>query len=148
MSRKWCLDASPLMTLGKISQLSLLETLCSEIVIPEGVVQEIDQGPAEDGAKMWIHGPGSRFIRHVSDIRPVIAAWDLGRGATEVLSWAHLHPAFEAIIDDRTAKNCAFSLGVRARGTIGVILLAKKEGLVSEFEPWLHQLVQSGWEDR
>jgi predicted nucleic acid-binding protein len=42
--RKWVIDASPLITLAKIGQVSLLSELCDEMVIPGGVVEEIDCG--------------------------------------------------------------------------------------------------------
>nr|WP_242541324.1 DUF3368 domain-containing protein [Phormidium pseudopriestleyi] len=35
-------------------------------------------------------------------------------------------------------------LGIPVRGTIGIILLAKQEGRVSQVKPLLYQLVQQG----
>jgi hypothetical protein len=52
-----------------------------------------------------------------------------------VLSWAYLNSDYEAILDDRAARNYASSLGIRVWGTIGIILLAKKERALPE-APW------------
>ena len=41
MSRRWVVNASPLILLGKIDQLSLLEDLTDELIIPKGVAQEV-----------------------------------------------------------------------------------------------------------
>ena len=42
MGRKWVLNASPLIVLGKISAIHLLEEMCSHLVIPDrSLVQKI-----------------------------------------------------------------------------------------------------------
>ena len=88
MSRKWVLNASPLVTLGKVSGISLLERMCSDLIVPEGVVRELDQGSAADPARIWIHGEGASFLCRLGDILPLILSWDLGKGETEAISWA------------------------------------------------------------
>lgn len=144
MSRKWVINASPTIALAKISQIGLLSELCSEIAIPLGVVQEIDRGPENDPAKIWIRDRGYRWIRELSEIDPAIADWNLGLGESEVMSWAYHNPGFEAILDDQAAKNAARALGIPVRGTVGVILLAKQEGRISQAKPLLEQLVEIG----
>jgi predicted nucleic acid-binding protein len=144
VNRKWVLDASPLITLGKVSKITLLEKMGSDLVVPEGVVSEVDQGPADDPAKKWIRGEGSSLVRRLDHIPPLVLSWDLGRGETEVISWAYLNPGYEAILDDRAARNCAYSLEIRVRGTIGIILLAKKGGVLPLIKPLLFHLLESG----
>ncbi len=61
-----------------------------------------------------------------------------------MLSWAYFNPSYEAILDDRGARNCATTLGIRVRGTVGVVLLAKKEGLVPQIAPLLKELTTAG----
>lgn len=145
MSRKWVLNASPLITLGKLSAITLLEKMSSDLVVPDAVAGELDQGPANDPARGWIRGQGASLVRRVEEIPPLILSWDLGKGESEVISWAYLNPGYEAILDDRAARNCAHSLGVRVRGTIGIILLAKKEGLLPQVKPLLNELMNSGF---
>lgn len=145
MNRKWVLNASLLITLGKVFAITLLESMCSDLVVPEGVVRELDQGSADDPARNWIHGGGASFVRQLEEIPPLIMSWDLGEGETEVISWAYLHPGYETLLDDRAARNCASSLGIRVRGTIGIILLAKKEGMLPQVRPILGQLTESGF---
>ncbi len=36
-----------------------------------------------------------------------VANWDLGLGESHVLSWVYSNPGYEAILDDRAAKNAA-----------------------------------------
>ena len=145
MSRKWVVNASPLITLGKISGIAVLERMCSDLIVPEGVVWELDQGSADDPANVWIHREGASFVRRLKEIPPLIVSWDLGTGETEVISWAYLNPSYEVILDDRVARNCASCLGIPVRGTIGILLLAKKERVLPQVKPLLSQLTESGF---
>jgi len=145
VNREWVVDASPLVTLGKVSQMALLERMSSDLVIPEGVALEVDQGSADDPASVWIHGEGASWVRRVAEIHPIVLSWDLGKGETEVISWAFQDPAYEAILDDRAARKCASALGIPVRGTIGIILLAKRAGVLPLAKPLLSQLTESGF---
>ena len=145
MHRKWVVNASPLITLAKIGEISLLHDLCEEIIIPSGVKHEIDQGPEDDPARIWIQSHGMKWVRDVGPISQVISAWDLGRGETEVLNWAYGHPGCEAILDDRAAKDCALSVSIKVRGTISVVLLAKREGKLHRVTHILDQLPKAGF---
>jgi predicted nucleic acid-binding protein len=132
--------------LAKIGQLILLEQGCDEMVIPEGVADEIDRSPEEnDPARVWIRSLGVKYIRNVGQVPPVIAGWDLGLGEGEVLAWASGHTGYEAILDDRAARNCALSLGINVRGTIGVIVLAKREQRIFSAAAILDRLQQTGF---
>lgn len=59
MSRKWVVNASPLIVLGKVAEIALLERLCSTLVIPDGVVHELDRGPNNDPAREVVLAKGS-----------------------------------------------------------------------------------------
>ena len=145
MSRKWVVNASPLILLTKVSHISLLQELCDELVIPGGVAKEILIGPANDLTKIWLNEKGSPLIRDLEQVDPVVAGWDLGLGESQVISWAYKNPDFEAILDDRAARKCALSLKIPVRGTVGVILLAKKDGRLAKATPLLNQLIQVGF---
>ncbi len=138
-------NASPLILLNKVSHISLLQELCSELVIPSGVAKEILTGPANDTTRIWLSEKGSPLIRDLRQVDPVVAGWDLGLGESQVVSWAYKNPGFEAILDDRAARKCALSLKIRVRGTVGVILLAKKDGRLAKAKPLLNQLIQIGF---
>ena len=143
MTRKWALDASPTILLAKISLISLVAELCSEAIIPSGVVQEIQAGPDEDPAKKWLMQKGN--IKEVSQIEPTVVAWDLGLGENHVLSWCYQNEGYEAILDDGLARKCALSLGIPMRGTLGIILLAKQEGCIDEVKPFIEELIKVGF---
>ncbi|MBN3894952.1 MAG: DUF3368 domain-containing protein [Nostoc sp. NOS(2021)] len=145
MTRQWVVNASPLIVLTKINQVHLLSELCSKVVIPSGVVQEICIAPDNDPAKLWILNEGTSYIQDVEQVDLVIAAWGLGLGESHVLTWIYNNPGYEAILDDRAAKTAALALEIPVRGTLGVILLAKREGKVEAAKPIFEQLIQVGF---
>jgi len=50
----------------------------------------------------------------------------------------------EAVLDDFEARQCARALGVPVTGTLGVILRAKKSGLIPAARPLLEELLRRG----
>jgi predicted nucleic acid-binding protein len=71
-------------------------------------------------------------VRDIGAIPPLIAAWDLGRGESEVLTYAFTHPEYSA------------ALQIPMRGTLGVALLAKQAGLIEQLAPVLQALQAAG----
>lgn len=145
MNRTWVLNASPLIFLGKLSLLSTLESLCSELVIPEAVAGEIRRGPNDDPSRVWLSEKGTEFVTDPLRVDPAVAAWDLGLGENQVISLARAIPEAEAIVDDRAARQCAASLGIPVRGTLGVLLLAKRKKQISAVRPLLRRLMEEGY---
>ena len=144
MVRRWVVNASPIISLAKIDRIHLLSELCDEVVIPQGVADEIKLGGYTDSAVIWLQQAGSTFIQSASEIDSRIANWDLGLGESEVLSWAINHPGHEAIVDDLAARKTAKILQIPVRGTLAVIVLAKQIGCISSVQQDLENLIQVG----
>jgi predicted nucleic acid-binding protein len=142
--RKWVVNASPVILLGKVGHLDLLELLCAQMTIPASVVSEVCAVPYQDAGQDWLRGRAQAYVHDVGSIDPLIRTWDLGIGESKVLTWARDHSGYEAILDDRAARNCALALGIPVRGTLGVILLAKREGLLSHVRPVFARLQEAG----
>lgn len=143
--RKWVVNASPIISLSDIGYISLLNALCDQLVIPSGVAQEINAGPDDDPARRWLNERRKKSIQEAGTIHPIIAAWDLGKGETEVLNWAYANRDYVAVIDDRAARNCALSLDIRVTGTVGIIVIAKQQRKIQAAGPLLDHLVQTGF---
>lgn len=145
MLKQWVINASPIIALARINLAFLFFELAETIRIPSGVIEEINQGPDNDFAKAWINKHGIERSVTVGTISNKIVAWDLGKGETEVIQWACVHPGSTVILDDRAARNCAVSLGIHVMGTIGVILSAKKHNKLTAVKPILFDLDQNGF---
>lgn len=76
----------------------LLPALFQEISVPEAVLNEVTASgkndfPAEYLAKQqWL----KKEVKIPLDLR--VAAWDLGRGESEVISFALLNPSYRVVI--------------------------------------------------
>jgi predicted nucleic acid-binding protein len=131
MAECWIVNSSPLISLDRIGLLDILGRLGREVVIPSGVLDEIARGPAPIlPGRLAIH----RTVA-ISAIDPIVAGWDLGRGESEVLTWAASQRQALAILDDLAARRCAASLGIEPHGTLFVLLEAKKAGIVPAVAP-------------
>ena len=143
MSKGWVLDASPFITLAKVGHLDLLVELAPDIGIPLAVLREIMAGPEDDpGQRALKSGWGKRVV--TSHIRPEVLGWSLGAGESEVLSVALEKSGWTAVIDDAAARACARSLGVPVIGTLGVVLRAKRQGLVASAARIIRELRDAG----
>ena len=142
---KLVLDASPLIVLGKVGLIHLLSSLAEEVVIPEGVSQEILAGSLGDPAREWLKAQGKAFVREVGPLEPEVLKWDLGLGETEVLSFAYRSRDFIAVIDDRAARRCAKTLGIKVKGTLALLVLAHKKGLLEDVLPVIHEPQEVGF---
>lgn len=152
MVRRWVINASPIISLTKIDRIDLLPQLCDDIVIPQGVADEIQQGGYADSAVTWLQQGGKAFVQPAPAIDDRVGNWDLGRGESQVLSWA-IHAGktkgasgtlYEAIIDDLAARKAAKILNIPVRGTLAVIVLAKQLGYTQSAKQDLEKLVQVG----
>ena len=105
--------------------------------------REITAGPEDDpGRRALESGWGKRLAKFY--IRPEVLGWSLGAGESEVLSIALEKSGWTAVIDDATARACARSLGVPFIGTLGVVLRAKRRGLVASATKIIRELRDSG----
>jgi len=137
------INASPLIVLFKSNQAELLPQLFDDIVVPQAVWQEVTSGKSADAASQQL--PATTWVRQVEVvIDPAIAAWDLGAGESTVLSFALENPTYRAVIDDRAARRCARSLSIATLGTGGVIVLAKRRGLIASVTESLKKLQDAG----
>jgi predicted nucleic acid-binding protein len=137
------INASPLITLFRSDQADLLPRLFTHIVVPEAVWQEVVLGGREDAA-------ACRLARQPWPLRtdvvpsPRVAEWGLGAGETGVLSHALANPGLRAVIDDMDARRCAKTLNIPIFGTGGLLVLAKRRGLLSSVNEGIAKLRGAG----
>jgi predicted nucleic acid-binding protein len=144
MPDRWVINASPVILLGKAGVIHLLPSLCDELVVPAGVVAEVQQGRMADAGRAWLAADGARFVRPAPPSHPALDAWSGGAGEAEVISWAMAHAGFVAVLDDRAARRLAAQQGVPVLGSLRVIVKAKERGLIPAARPALEKLRGSG----
>jgi predicted nucleic acid-binding protein len=130
-------DASPLIALQQVGQLELLRALFAQVTIPPAVAREVR--PTVPAAS-WI------VERALSQpIAPMAQRATLAAGEREALSLAlELHAA-HVVVDEKAARQAAVALGLNVVGTVGVLLAAKRKGLIPNVRPHLDDLVRQGF---
>jgi predicted nucleic acid-binding protein len=58
---------------------------------------------------------------------------ELDKGEKHTLDMAEKHQADWVIIDEKIGRNMAEYLGLRVTGTLGILLKAKQQGLITSF---------------
>ncbi|MCC5602858.1 DUF3368 domain-containing protein [Nostoc favosum] len=136
------INSSPLIVLLKSQQAQLLPQLFTEIIVPLGVFEEVTT--KDDAASTLL--PNITWIQtvEVNTINPVVAAWDLGKGESQVLSLALKNSDCAAIVDDRAARRCGQALGINTIGTGGLLILAKRRGLIPSISPGIQAIRDAG----
>jgi len=137
------LDAGPLIALARIGKLDLLPALFDDIVVPPAVHREVTSDQTLPGAVAMERAAGLK-VAEVGDREAVERlASSLDAGEAEVLSLARELGA-TAVIDERRGRRLAAELGVPQTGTVGILLVAKRRGLISSVRPLLDQLTANG----
>nr|VFJ60326.1 MAG: Predicted nucleic acid-binding protein, contains PIN domain [Candidatus Kentron sp. FW]VFJ64640.1 MAG: Predicted nucleic acid-binding protein, contains PIN domain [Candidatus Kentron sp. FW] len=145
MPRRLIVNTSPLIFLSRVDGLEWLAHLCRDtVLVPKAVVAELLEGfdglPIVDAVNK-----NTRFAI-VDDVTtpPAVLAWDLGAGETQVLGVCLEKSGSVAILDDKAARQCGMSMGIPIVGTLGVILAAKRSGLIPMAGTVVDQLLREG----
>jgi predicted nucleic acid-binding protein len=133
-------DTSPLQYLHQLELIHILPALTEGVIVPPAVVDELATGRA-----LGVNLPDPSELDWVSVRRPDSAAalplvTDLGPGETQVLMLALELPEAVAVLDDALARRVAQTLDLKLTGTLGLLIDAKRAGLISAVEPHLDRL--------
>jgi predicted nucleic acid-binding protein len=131
-------DASGLIALQQIEELSLLEKLFGEILIPPAVAREVAPGLASLPPWIQVCALGKTANERV-------LAANLGAGETEVLGLALEREDAWLILDDAPARRLAGALSLKVLGTAAVLLQAKQASLIPRVRPLLDALLANGF---
>ncbi len=128
-------DTTPIITLLKINQLDLLQKLFQEIYIPESVYDELTQNLKYISESEIIKN--SIFIKKesINDHQAVSLlkrATGLDLGESEAIILSDEKKADLLIIDEVKGRMVAKSMGLKIMGTIGILMLAYEESLISK----------------
>jgi predicted nucleic acid-binding protein len=143
-ARRWVVNASPFILLGKIEQIALIGALADEIAVPSAVAGEV--GARSDGDRtLRAIGETPAFVLVDDEVPPAeVLSWDLGPGETQVIAYALKHPCDRVVIDDLEARRCAKAMNLGVIGTLGIVGRAKLMGLIDQAEPVIRRLLEVG----
>lgn len=138
-------NSSPLILYSSIGQLELIERLFSDILVPPAVWREVvTDGSGRVGARELQQ---ASWIRRqpLPDLEMPRALSALHSGEREAIALASsLRPGIPIILDDRRARRLARDVGLVVIGSGGILVLAKRAGLITSIRPALFDLMSAG----
>lgn len=142
MTSRIIVDASPLIILIKSDLAYLLPNLFDKVVVPDAVWQEVLAGDGDDVARNELPSFAWAVRVPITAKNVSVERFDLGRGEIETITLALEFPNSKVLIDDAAARICAKSFNIPFVGTGGLLILAKRRGLITSFSEAL-SMVQS-----
>ena len=128
-------DASCLIALNNIDSLNILMDLYNEVIITNEVKNEFGESLPN-----WINIVKVQDLQKKRELEEVL---DLGEASSIALS-LEIEDSI-LIIDERKGRKIASSLNIKIIGTIGVLILAHKKGLIKDLITVILKLVNSGF---
>lgn len=144
--RRVIVNSTPLIALCNAGLLKILKEVYGQITIPKAVFDEVTAKPDSACSQIktnmdWI------IVEKISDItdRKMYKA-KLHAGEVDVMILAQSEPLADlVIIDDNAAKKTAKYLGLKVTGTLGVLLKAKKVGVISSVKNAIDAIRKNGF---
>src|SRR5665213_1163214 len=123
-------DTSCFILLHKIGELELLKKLYQQVTTTFEVANEYGEVLPD-----WI-----KIKSPVDKSRQRILEFQLDIGEASAIALALETPDSTIILDDFKARRVAEKLGLEITGTLGVIVKAKKRGIIISIKPYLSKL--------
>jgi uncharacterized protein len=135
-------DTTVIQYLHQIGLLSLLPALASQVIVPAAVADELAVGLVREIELPEVQALGWAHVLSPNAKPSLPDSGDLGAGELEVLWLACERPGSVAVLDDSKARQVATAMNVPFTGTLGLLLDAKRAGLVSTIAPYVDELRQ------
>jgi len=138
-------DTTPISELAKVDHLDLLPKLFGKVVIPQGVFDELQVG----------EHPAAKLVQDLSWlevvtldnqqlVRELQQSFKLDLGESEAIALAEEISASQLLIDERAARKVAMARKLPLIGTVGILLLAKRRGLLDSVKDVLDEMQAQG----
>jgi len=113
--------------------------------LPQAVYDEVCCNPVFMDEVETIRNCAFIRVETVSNIQSVkiLRAAGLDLGESEAIVLADSLPDSLLLMDERKGRQIALSMGIRITGTLGILIQAKKVGLVSHVKPLLDALINA-----
>jgi predicted nucleic acid-binding protein len=130
-------DTGPLISLAVIDKLDLLNVLFGKVVIPEAVWHELEKHLTSLSLPRL-----QDFQNHVVPIsQPISVLANFGLGEQEAIQlFGEIHGDL-LLVEDQGARELAETRGIPCTGSLGVLLEAKRNGLINALRPFFMEML-------
>ncbi len=135
-------DSSPLIALSVIDQLDLLDKLFGEVYVPMSVFSEVAFAtkPEANRIELWAKG---KVVSATNEPLKQSFSMMLDEGESEAMALYFEKNADYLLLDEKKGRKIATYNHINVVGSLGILLLSKRKGLISLVAPLLNILQQS-----
>lgn len=133
-------NATPLINFAAINRLDILKKLFGNLIIPKAVYRETTQASFPSSqlipnaiAEEWLQ---VEVIKEITDNISNL----LDPGEREAIALALLNGETRILLDEQEAREIAKNFELQVIGTLGILILAKKNQIISEVKHPLEQM--------
>ena len=137
-------NTSPLQYLFQVDLLEVLPERFDQVLVPEAVVAELDEGTRRSVALPMLEDLEWVTISP-THYRLPSPAGGLGKGERAVLAFGLHMPQVVLLLDDMRARRYATRHGMKITGTLGMVLVAKELAMISSVAAMLDRLEYCGF---
>ena len=127
-------DAGPLISFSQVDRLELIHQLFARKFVPPAVAYEVE--PSLGELPKWI-----KIQRHSTMLS---FPQGLGAGERAAIALAIDVSADYIVMDDRRARSSAKAHGLTPVGSFGLLINAKRNGLIQEVRPLMDAMLSHG----
>jgi len=134
-------DSSALIALSICHQLNLLENLFDEVHVPASVYREVNVPNKPESKQLIEFLKDKKMDIELSSY--IISTPRLGKGELEAMALYKKLNADYLLTDDKQARKTAEYNNIKIIGSIGILILAKRQGLIQAVKPSLDAIYHS-----
>ncbi len=134
-------DASALIALAACDSLTLLDALFGSVMVPEAVYSEVTVGDRPQAGRLRHYLEDKVRTVDMQDFVYLDAFADMGETQAMIL-YKQMNADF-LLIDDKRGRKVAVINHIKTIGSLGVLLQAKRKGLIQLVAPLLAQIAAS-----
>ena len=136
-------DTGPLIALARLDLLALPSALFGRALLTPIVLAECEAKP-DRGEGVSVRAALDAGLLRLAEAPATDPEWEIDPGEASSIALAIAQNA-GVLIDDKAGRNLASHLGRPIIGTAGLLVLAKRQGLVAHVKPHLVALNESGY---
>jgi predicted nucleic acid-binding protein len=134
-------DASALIALSVCDGLTLLDGLFGDVVVPEAVYREVAVAGKPESVRLQNYLQGKVRAVNMQNFVYLDAFADAGETAAMLL-YKEIAADY-LLVDDKRGRKVAKINQIKTVGSLGVLLQAKRAGLIPAVAPLLNQIAKS-----
>ena len=127
-------DTTPISELAKVNHLDLLPKLFGKVTITQGVFDELQVG----------EHPAAKLVQNLSWLEVATVDNQQVVKESEAIALAEEIGASQLLIDEKAARKVAMARKLPLIGTVGVLLLAKRRGVLASVKDVLDEMQAQG----